>query len=767
MLDPIKDEIIEKIDSLVMDAVEADVANLASVIKVHDQLMEIAEMAVDTPYVALMLVAQKAAEVGMKIVLQESEDPEQSLNVMIETTSTLQCMAREIANGRNPSFIPIPDGLSLSASAVFSVMDIGTAEDSKPVSRETAVKATPEVAVAKPPVVAKPAKPEPEEELVSATRPAAAKATIEHRYPKFDMGSLTPSHLADFLSEFDDLTEKAEQQLLLLEKAEVQEPEAIQELLGVFHTIKGVSGIIKLQALIDLAHTSEVLLEEVPAVPKAASDLLFQAVDVFKVYSQSLHSYHDQQKFLDVPDVQELLAQLKKVEMPEPKAVSKPEVKPQAVSKPKIAPKTVPLEEEFWPEPEPEEMPIEAADIIEEKHLKVQRTQEDVKIKISRLDAMIDAVGELVIAQAMLENDPEIARVTRAQTTRNITTMSKISRQLQSLAMAMRMTTIQSTFQAMQRVIRDVAQKQGKLAEVLVYGESTELDRNLIEAMYNPLVHLVRNAIDHGLETPEKRKAAGKPEQGIILLKAYQHGGNVVIEIKDDGQGLNRDKILQIAIDKGLLHAEQQYSDEEIYKVIFLPGFSTASEVTEVSGRGVGLDVVKKAIEKFRGTVEVFTERGKGATFRLNLPLTLAIIDGMLVKVGTERYIIPLIHIEEFVQVLPEQISTITGKGEVLMLRGEIVPVFHLDRLLKIHGAEVAERGTVGVIISWEGKRCCMLVHELTNQQQVVIKSLGSDFSKIMGISGAAILGDGRVGLILDVQNILTLAMGGTSVLAG
>lgn len=785
MVDPIREEIVEKIDKLVMDAVESDVGNLATVIKLHDGLMEVAEVAAGTVYACLAKIAEVAARLAMQVVLQEAETPEQTLTLVIDTTSTLQCMAREICNGRNPIYIPIPDGLGLQADDIFEKEAIVSAKEPSIPHKVSDIPASPVAVEEKPELVKEPASVSVADagQVDSATQPAkvvgevgsaekkeepvlaSGAVSASGNYPKFDLGSLTPSHLADFLGEMDDLIHKAEGLLLALEKSPHQSKEEIQELLGVFHTVKGVSGIIKLREVIDLAHQAEVVLEEAAFLPGEAVSLLFQAIDVFKSYSQSLRNYHDQQAFLEVPEVASLISRLKVLKLPvEPVAEEVPV--PQPVAAKEFWPKETKTEPKGEVEPVAEKA-ISSSEDIGEKYLKAHYGYEEVKIKVNRLDALVDAIGELVIVQTMLENDPEISRLAQSQTARNVSTMSKICRQLQELSMSMRMVTIQSTFQTMERMVRDLASNQHKQVDVLVTGEHTELDRNIIEAMYNPLVHLVRNAVDHGIETPERRRAAQKSEKGTIHLKAYHHGGNVMIEVQDDGQGLNRDKILELAIQKGLLHSAQHYTDEEVYQMIFLPGFSTSTEVTEISGRGVGLDVVKKSLAKFRGGVEFFTTPGHGTTFRLTLPLTLAIIDGMLVKVSQERYIIPLINIEEFIQVFPEQLGTVAGRGEVLMLRGEVISVFRLHNLLRVKSLDRSKEARVGVIVSWEGKRCCLLVNELFGQQQVVIKSLGSDFNKLVGISGAAILGDGRVGMILDIQNILHLALGSIPGAAG
>jgi two-component system chemotaxis sensor kinase CheA len=289
-------------------------------------------------------------------------------------------------------------------------------------------------------------------------------------------------------------------------------------------------------------------------------------------------------------------------------------------------------------------------------------------------------------------------------------------------------------------------------------GEDTEIDRNMVDLINDPLIHLVRNAVDHGIETPEERKRNEKSKVGTLLLKAYHSGGSVVVEISDDGRGLDRDKIIQKAIAKGVIPSGKGLSESEIINLIFQPGFSTADNVTDISGRGVGLDVVRRAVETLRGRIDVSSEFGKGCTFSVRLPLTMAITDGMLVKVGNQRYILPTININMSFRPDSEALSTIVGKGETVLFKGKVMPIFRLHRLFNIE--EAVEDPTKGllIIIGDGNQRCALLVDELVGQQQVVAKSLGDGIGKVQGISGGAILGDGRVGLILDPQGIANLA---------
>ena len=382
-----------------------------------------------------------------------------------------------------------------------------------------------------------------------------------------------------------------------------------------------------------------------------------------------------------------------------------------------------------------------------------------VKVTTGRLDSLVNMVGELVIAQSMVSQGISESLSSSQMLDRNARHLDKITRDLQELAMSMRMVPVQGVFQKMARLVRDLSRKAGKEVEFIVTGSETELDRNVVEAIADPLVHMVRNSVDHGIEAPEDRKKAGKNAAGRVELKAYHQGGNIVIEIVDDGRGLNRERILQKAIDSGVVKPGQELSDSEVFRLIFHAGLSTAEKVTDVSGRGVGMDVVRKNIESLRGRVDIESELGKGSVFTIRLPLTLAVIDGQVVTVGTEKYIIPTVSIEQSIRPRVDQLSTVQGgKGHMLMIRGELVPLVALHELFTIDSEHSDPCESLVVVVADGGSRCCVQVDGLLGQQQVVIKSLGSMLGSIKGVSGGAIMGDGNVSLILDVPGLISLA---------
>jgi two-component system chemotaxis sensor kinase CheA len=300
-----------------------------------------------------------------------------------------------------------------------------------------------------------------------------------------------------------------------------------------------------------------------------------------------------------------------------------------------------------------------------------------------------------------------------------------------------------------------VSRKAGKNVEFEQVGGETELDRNVVEAISDPLVHMVRNSIDHGLENPEDREKAGKSRAGNLTLKASHQAGNVVIEISDDGRGLPKEKIVKKAIAAGLVKEGQELTDQEIFQLIFAPGLSTAEKITDISGRGVGMDVVKKNVEALRGRIEIASTPGKGSVFTVRLPLTLAVIDGLIVMVGKQRYIIPITSIEQSIRPTRQQLSTIGGKGEMCMVREKLLPIVRLHELFNVEPTTHDPAGALVVIVQEGHNRSCLLVDEVVEQQQVVIKSVGKEIGSLPGIAGCAILGDGNVSLILDVAGII------------
>jgi two-component system chemotaxis sensor kinase CheA len=392
----------------------------------------------------------------------------------------------------------------------------------------------------------------------------------------------------------------------------------------------------------------------------------------------------------------------------------------------------------------------------------VSQESSSIRVNIDKIDSLINLVGELVITQSMLSQLSQDMDLAIAERTRDgLEQLERNTRELQESVMRIRMLPISFSFNRFPRLVHDLSSKLGKQVELKLSGEQTELDKTVLEKIGDPLVHLVRNALDHGIEFPEVRKAAGKPETGVVHLNAYHLGGNVVIEISDDGKGLDKDKILSKAREKGLVGPDEQVPEERIYDFLFQPGFSTAEQVSDVSGRGVGMDVVKRNIKDLSGTVDVRSSSGVGSTFTIRLPLTLAILDGQLVRVGDETYIIPLVSIIESLQIKPECVISISGQAELFKLREDYLPIIRLYELFNVKPNSTDLNDGLLVVVDGEGQRAGIFVDDLLGQQQVVIKSLETNYRSVKGVSGATILGDGTVALILDIPGVIECSSNG------
>jgi two-component system, chemotaxis family, sensor kinase CheA len=403
-----------------------------------------------------------------------------------------------------------------------------------------------------------------------------------------------------------------------------------------------------------------------------------------------------------------------------------------------------------------------AASAAPTKQANAAKESGSIRVSIDKIDSLLNLVGELVITQSMLARYGDTDRGGKeAQGLRDgLLVLERHTRELQESAMQIRMLPIGASFSRFKRLVRDISSKLGKKVELKLSGENTELDKTVLEKMSDPLVHLVRNSLDHGIEMPDVRKAAGKPEVGTLHLSAYHEGGNIVIQVEDDGAGLNKERIFAKAVERGIVSASDQLTDDQINNLIFQPGFSTADAVSDLSGRGVGMDVVRRNITDLGGRIDVQSKPGQGSCLKIRLPLTLAILDGQLVAVGNDVYIFSLLSIVETVLVFPSEINGLVGKGSVYRLRDEYIPVIRLRDAFKLNTdtspkTYLEREGELLVVVESDGKKMGLFVDELLDQQQVVIKSLEENYMPVKGLAGATILGDGNVALIIDVPSLV------------
>jgi two-component system chemotaxis sensor kinase CheA len=381
-----------------------------------------------------------------------------------------------------------------------------------------------------------------------------------------------------------------------------------------------------------------------------------------------------------------------------------------------------------------------------------------IRVSTEKIDLLVNLVGELVITEAMLARSGALAEGANdgRYSANGLADLSRHTRNLQEAVLAIRMLPISNVFSRFPRVVHELSARLGKKVELKLSGETTELDRGLIEKISDPLTHLVRNAIDHGLETPEVRLAAGKPAAGTVTLRASQRGGSIVIEVTDDGRGLDRERILAAALRRGIPIAPN-VPDQELWQVVFEAGFSTAEKVTDLSGRGVGMDVVKRNIQALSGTVDLHSVAGKGTRVTVSVPLTLAIMEAMTIAIGGETYVLPLACVVESLSVAEDELHTLPGHGDTLRVREEYLPVMHLGKLFPPKNPR-EQAAAIAVIVETDGSRAALLVDELVGQQQVVVKSLETNFRRVPGLAGATVMGDGSVALILDVAHMVRLS---------
>jgi two-component system chemotaxis sensor kinase CheA len=561
-----------------------------------------------------------------------------------------------------------------------------------------------------------------------------------------------PELMNDFIVESGEHLTNIEAQVLTLER-DPHDSEALNSAFRGFHTIKGLAGFLELWNVQKLAHEVEAVLDR---ARNGELIIASEAIDVILASSDHLRQWLNhlqaglQGRSSEAPAVSEkLFRSIAALLCPETACAA-------------TAARTETPEDDVAKEAPATESGKESASADDSDPQKPDTSPSSmrrsaamsVKVDTTKLDYLVDMAGEMVIAESLVRHDAELSAIKSPLLQRKIAHLTRITAELQKTAMAMRLVPIGPLFRRMARLVRDLSRQFDKKVDMETRGDDIELDRTIVEELADPLMHMVRNAMDHGIDTAAERAAAGKPPRARVVLRATHQAGQVVIEVSDDGRGLDREKILAKAISKGLVASGEGLSDNDVFNLIFAPGFSTAAQITSVSGRGVGMDVVRRHIETLRGRIEIRSVLGEGATFLLKLPLTLAIIEGLVVGVGRERYIVPLFAVRELFRPGAETVWTVQGRAEMALVRGSLLPVLRLYRVFAVPPQTEDPQSGVLIVAEVEGLKFCVLVDEVIGKQEVVIKTLGEMFKNAPGIAGGAILGDGRVGLIVDLDRL-------------
>lgn len=695
---------------LALDAMTLDLDDMTGLGRVHTQLETLS-----AEYDTRPLFTQLTRALGVvieKIILFECDDIEDPLSLICDGVTVLQQMDQEILRGSSERFTD--EGL---VSKIMEVAEIDLDQLDNLIPEDV------------------------------ASEPLDDGAEAEQVPIDVDQDIFF-----DFASEAGEHLETAESKLLELE-SHSEDTEVINAVFRSFHTIKGASSFLNLEDVTRVAHSVEDVLDSARkgslALTPSILDVALESLDLLAQLIGNTKESLENGQPVYAKDVTYFLDKVARA------ATGKaPDTALEVLDEPAIV----------SPSEEMESIVADVAAVSVEPTSERRgqnqgqgqsREQSYVRVGTDKLDQLVNLVGELVIAQTQVSQNPDVVNTANQKLTKDISQLMKISTDIQEISMSMRMVPIRSTFERMARIVRDLSRKCGKQVRFEVSGEDTELDKNVVEELVDPLTHMVRNAVDHGIESEEDRLAAGKPNQGSVHLNAYHKGGNIVIELRDDGKGLDRNKIMKKAVERGLIEPDAQLSDEEVFALVFLPGFSTAEQISDISGRGVGMDVVRRNIEGLRGRVEVTSVLGKGSVFTICLPLTLAIIDGMVIGVGQERYILPMTAIVRSLRPEKNDVFYVMGKGEMIRVQEELLPVVRLYNRFGVPPICKDIWGSLVVIVESEGKRCGVMVDELLGMQQVVIKGLHDHLRKEPCLSGCAILGDGRVGLILDANGLV------------
>jgi two-component system chemotaxis sensor kinase CheA len=792
----VKEEIFEQIEEIsiqLVDLDEKEYTELADILKRFDRLRTGIKEWNNTPLNTIITLIYELIE---KLILRDI-DPISDFDAIYTgiylNFDNLKKMCGDISRNKIPisgdGFEESTEQYSPADAPVVPIgepenIDLDSADDdqyaTEPSPMEPACVAEPteEVEYAPEPVVSSPPPP--------VSPPPAVEQNDDYSSDVLDGDAADDELFMDFVNEAKEYVSTLENLMLDVEQTP-GDLNLINEIFRPFHTLKGVSGFMGLNKINHISHEAENILDKARNgkmdITPDHCVLIFKTIDIIKRIINGLNVTNKKEN-CSREEEQYIVNLLRAANepgwvynedhggaMPAPAPTPIPTPAPVAVTPAEVATPT--------PAPTSTEPPqIENPFVEIAKDLKAQASgqapatpvaqppadtaeakaktpiEDSIRVKIDKLDFLIDMVGELVITYNLFHQDRNILSIFDHEFLKKKSQLQRVISDLQKASMSLRMVPIGQTFTKMKRVIRDYTAQHKKKIDLVMIGDDTEIDRNMVDSLNEPLVHMIRNSCDHGIESAEERLAAGKPANGTITLKAYHKGNTIVIDVKDDGKGLNKEKILAKALSKGLINENAILTDSQIYNLVFLPGFSTVDVVSNVSGRGVGMDVVTQAIKLLGGSVEILSEPGKGSTFRIALPLTLAIIDGMLVKVSGELYIIPIANVRRSLKPEGEILNSVMNKGETVKLEGSLIPIVRLNRKFKFLPQNENLSDCLLIIIQAGDRLFSISVDELIGIQSVVVKTLGDKFKDLDGISGATIMGDGKVGLILDCNKL-------------
>ncbi len=638
----------------------------------------------------------------------------------------------------------IEEAMSACTPGSLPHVDVAPVAQSQPAQTATPPKAKSEPGVSR---ASLPSEPSPVDAAIAA---AIMPADID------------PEMLNLYVAENLEHIQLAERALLDLE-ANPNAVGGIDTIFRAFHTIKGTSGVLGFPTIQELAHLGENLLDDIRkgkvSLTGGFIDLALESCDVLKAIIQNIENLQPGAVIPQPPQLKEFIHRLASRDTSI--ARTKPALVPPsaATSQASVAANAAAGRES--PAPAVEAEPAEMSKAMDKGSDGLPVIEATARVSTSHLDRLINMVGELVISHASIAQDPDVNEAARPRLTRNVAHAGKIIRDLQAMTMSLRMVPLRATFQKMERLVRNLIRNSGKPVRFVTEGEDTEIDRHMVDSIGDPLVHIIRNALDHGIEVAQQRIAAGKDATGEICLRAYHSAGSMVLEVSDDGRGLQRDRIFAKAQELGWVAPGQELPDSELFAFLYKPGFTTAEKVTDISGRGVGMDVVKRSIESLRGRVELSSAPGEGTTVTLRMPLTMAVVEALSLRVGGDRYLLPTFSVLESLRPSSEAMVTITGQGEMIQWREQWVPLIRLHKMFGVSNAVTDPGRGILVIVESSHQYHALLVDELLGRQEAVVKSLGIVMGEVPGISGGTILGDGRVGLILDVNGLVSAIHGG------